>query len=410
VTTERAALAPLLLGTLSALYFLQGLPAGLLAEAVPSLGRESGLSREWIGLAGLAAVPWVLKFLWAPWVDRLGRGGADHRKRWILACQALVILVLLALAVGERAFWFGAGFPLLLAVLLLLNAASATQDIATDGLAVRLLRPSLRGPGNSVQVIGYKVGLMLSGGMLLIATDWLGWRTTLLLMAALTLALLIPVLRFPEPLEQVPMPARRQGGWRMFTGFWRRPGLGLWAVLLIGYKIGDGFGSRMIKPFLVDRGWSQTAIGQLDLVSSMAGLGGALLGGVSLLWLSRRAGLIGFGLLQALAFVAWAAAARGSGDWIWPAALFEQFADGLSTVALFVVMMDYCRRDSEGTDYTLQASLFPLAAGLFTLVSGFSASALGYGGHFLLAAALGGLVIIAALFWTPLSDTRAETR
>ena len=65
---------PVLLGTLAVLYFLQGLPAGLLAKAVPSLARESGLSREWIGLLGLAAAPWALKFLWAPWVDRPGRG------------------------------------------------------------------------------------------------------------------------------------------------------------------------------------------------------------------------------------------------------------------------------------------------------------------------------------------------
>ncbi len=71
---------PVLLGTLAVLYFLQGLPAGLLAKAVPSLARESGLSREWIGLLGLAAAPWALKFLWAPWVDRLGRGRRVGRR------------------------------------------------------------------------------------------------------------------------------------------------------------------------------------------------------------------------------------------------------------------------------------------------------------------------------------------
>lgn len=404
---ERGAI---LLGTLAALYFLQGLPSGLLADAVPSLGRESGLSREWIGLAGLAALPWVLKFFWAPWVDRLGRGRPDHRKRWILGCQAVVMLVLVVLAVGDRAFWFGAGFPLLLLALLVLNSACATQDIATDGLAVRRLSHDLRGPGNSVQVVGYKVGLMFSGGLLLIGNDWIGWRPVLLLMLALSLLLLIPVLRFAEPAEAAPLPARPGAGWwsRYFFDFWRRPGLGLWALLLIGYKIGDGFGSRMIKPFLVDQGWSQTAIGQLDLISSLVGLAGAVLGGLSLVWLSRRGALIGFGLLQALAFVAWMAAARGDAAWIWPAALFEQFADGLSTVALFVVMMDYCRPGREGTDYTLQASLFPLAAGLATLVSGYSATAFGYGGHFLLAAALGGLVIMAALFWT--APGEADTR
>ncbi|GAA5128535.1 MFS transporter [Alloalcanivorax gelatiniphagus] len=406
---ERQPSVPALLGTLAVLYFLQGLPAGLLAKAVPSLAREAGLSREWIGLLALAALPWALKFLWAPWVDRLGWGRPGHRKRWVLACQGLVMVILLVLAVPGRAPWFQAGFPLLVLLLLLLNLASATQDVAADGLAVRLLRPDLRGPGNSLQVLGYKVGLMLSGGLLLIATDWIGWRGSLIGMALLTGLLLIPVAAFAEPAEQRPPPPvpRGRAWWRPFRSFWRRPGLGWWAVILIGYKVGDGFGSRMIKPFLVDQHWSQTAIGQLDLVASLVGMAGAALGGLCLLRMRRRVALIGFGALQALAFVGWWAAVH-TPAWIWPVALFEQFADGLSTVALFVVMMDYCRRDREGTDYTLQASLYLVATGLFTLVSGFSASRFGYDGHFLLAAALGGLVIMAALFWT--APGEADTR
>jgi len=400
--TGRPAL-PVLLGTLMVLYFLQGLPAGLLAKAVPSLARESGLSREWIGLLGLAAAPWALKFLWAPWVDRLGRGRPGHRKRWILCCQAVVITVLVGLSLVERATWFGDAFPLLLLLLLLLNAASATQDIAADGLAVRLLRPDWRGPGNSVQVLGYKTGLILSGALLLMANDWIGWRPSLWLLAATVALLLIPVVLFREPLENVPLtPSRGKGWWwRQRHGFWRRPGLLLWVVILLGYKIGDGFGTRMIKPFLVDEGWSQAAIGRLDLAASLLGLLAAALAGLLMLRLSRKSALIGFGVLQGAAFVGWWAVAAGAHQWVWPVALFEQFADGLSTVALFVVMMDYCRPDREGADYTLQASVYLMAVGLFTLGSGFSASALGYAGHFLLAAGLSGLVIIAALFWRP---------
>ena len=91
--------------------------------------------------------------------------------------------------------------------------------------------------------------------------------------------------------------------------------------------------------------------------------------------------------------------------WIWPVALFEQFADGLSTVALFVLMMDYCRSGHEGSDYTMQASVQLFAVGAFTLASGFSAAWLGYAGHFLLAAILCTTVIMAAFFWqAPLND------
>jgi MFS family permease len=400
--TSRPAL-PVLLGGLAVFYLLQGLPAGLLAKALPSLAREAGLSREWIGLLGLTALPWALKFLWAPWVDRCGRGARAHRKRWILGCQWGVVALVLLLSLWPRDVWFGPLLGCLLLVLFFINAACATQDIAADGLAVRLLTPALRGPGNSVQVLAYKVGMIVSGAALLMANDWLGWRVTLWLLALLIVLLLIPVARFPEPMEPDARAWRAERGWwwRSLRDFWRRPGLGPWALLLLGYKIGDGFGSRMIKPFLVDGGWSQAAIGRLDLLTGLAGLAAAGLGGVLMLRLSRRAALIGFGALQALAFVGWWWVARHAGAGVWPVALFEQIADGLSTVALFVVMMDYCRAGREGSDYTVQASMQLLAVGVFTLGSGFSASALGYADHFLLAAALGGLVIMAALFWRP---------
>ena len=104
----------------------------------------------------------------------------------------------------------------------------------------------------------------------------------------------------------------------------------------------------------------------------------------------------------ALAFAAWAALAHYQAlEWIWPVALFEQFTDGLSTVAFFTLMMDYCRDGHEGSDYTMQASVRLFAVGIFTLSSGFSAAWLGYDGHFLLAAALVAVVIPLAWRWQP---------
>ena len=288
--------------------------------------------------------------------DRLGRGRENHRKRWILACVFAVMLVLAVTALFPREWLFGPGFALLVVLLFLLNLFSATQDIATDGLATRLLTPDLRGLGNSIQVNGYKIGMILGSGALLIMVGHWGWQGTL---ASLMLAL-----------------------------------------FLLGYKVGDGFGTRMIKPFQVDRQWTLEAIGRLDLVSSLVGLAGAALAGVLMMRLSRKLALFGFAGLQALSFLGWWAVASSPADhWIWPVALFEQFADGLSTVALFVLMMDYCRSGHEGSDYTMQASVQLFAVGAFTLASGFSAAWLGYAGHFLLAAILCTAVIIAAFFW-----------
>src|SRR5690606_14043291 len=144
------------------------------------------------------------------------------------------------------------------------------------------------------------------------------------------------------------------------------------------------------------------AVGQLDVVSSLAGLAAAVLGGLWLLRLPRLPALVGFGLLQGLAFLFWAALAQlpaPPDGLLWAAAVFEQCADALSTVVLFTLMMDHCRPGHEGTDYTLQASMQLIAVGLFSLASGFSAAWLGYGGHFLLSAGLCLAAILAAPAW-----------
>lgn len=394
-----------LLGVLALFYFAQGLPSGLMAKALPALARDAGMPLPHIGLLSLAALPWALKFIWAPWVDRLGAGRANHRKRWVVACQAAAALVVLGIAFVDPAALFTTHFMVLIFLIGLLNLACATQDIAADGLAVRMLIPGLRGPGNSIQVTGYKVGLMLGGGALLIWVGLLGWTTTFLLVALTLLAMLYPIWRFPEPAvardpgqhERLDFRAWR----RAIVRFWGRPGMLWWLLLLLGYKVGDSFGSRMLKPFLVDAGWSLPQIGVLDLSVSVIGLGAAFVGGMLMMRWSRAMALVVFGLLHAAAFVGWAWLAVGTPlTWqIWAVAIWEQCADAMATVALFTVMMDHCRARHEGADYTLQASMQLMAVGLFSLGSGFSAHWFGYSYHFLLSAGLCLAAIMAIPVW-----------
>ena len=389
-----------LFALLGLLYISQGLPFGFLVKSLPAVVREQGMPMEYIGLLALPAAPWALKFLWAPWVDRLGQGVRGHRKRWLLAMQAAAAVILLVLAMLDPVRLFSEHFVFFLLLLTLLNTLFATHDIASDGLAVRLLPVSLRGLGNSVQSGGYKAGMIIGGALMLLALDYLGWRNALLLLAAWLLLVLWPLARYDEPAEPPAERVGRQPGWwwRSFTGFWWRPGLGLWLVVLALYKVGDSFGSRMIKPMLVDHGWPLAEIGLLDLVSSLTGLGGAAVGGMLLLLLPRVTALVLFGLCQALALLGWGLLQADSPvAMVWVVSLAEQFADGLSTVALFTLMMDRCRPGHEGSDYTQQASVLIAASGLFTLGSGFSAGSLGYQSHFVLAAGLGLLAIIPAL-------------
>lgn len=184
---------------LATLYFSQGLPSGFMAHALPALMAEQGVPVQYIGFLKLLALPWFFKFLWAPAIDRYAVGSLGDHRGWILTLQCTVITLLCALSFFSQDFLFGQGIFLFLALLLLINFSAATQDIATDGLAVRLLPERLRGLGNSLQVCGYKLGMILSGNLLLIALSAFGWSLTFQLLALILFVVTIPALLFREP-------------------------------------------------------------------------------------------------------------------------------------------------------------------------------------------------------------------
>lgn len=413
---RRPASATLIL--LASLYCAQGLPSGLIAHALPVLLRQHGVDLAIIGLLKLLALPWLLKVLWAPWVDRLASPRLGHHRGWILPLQAAVTLMVMALALLSPDALFGRHLPLLLGLLVLINLAAATQDIATDGLTVRLLPERWRGLGNSLQVGGYKLGMIVSGSGLLLVIDRFGWNLSLLLLVLLLALTLLPIWRFDE---QRRLPLRNGGAEAMGPGLLLRhyrgllalPGMGLWLAVVLTFKLGDALGSPMIKPMLVDQGWSNAELGQLTLISSLVGIAGALLGGLLYARLGVLRALLLSGILQALGIAALALLATRGGEplWVYALALFEQAADGLSTVALFAAMMRQCRVGHEGADFTLQASTQILLGGFVGAASGVLAKALGYDGLFVCAGVLGlaALVLVVRYFRRYGGQGRLET-
>ena len=397
-------LPPSVLVLLASLYCAQGLPSGLVAHAMPVLLRQHGVDLAWIGLLKLLALPWLLKVLWAPWIDRMSSSRLGHHRGWILPLQTGVIVCLAVLALMDPQALFGSALWMLLGTLLLINLAAATQDVATDGLAVRLLPERWRGLGNSLQVGGYKLGMLASGSGLLLVVGSLGWNVSMGLLAAGLLVLTLPIAWYPEKrvLPHNAAQAEPAGAGlllRHYKGLLMQPGMTTWLVVVLTFKLGDALGSPMIKPMLVDQGWDTAALGQLTLISSLAGIGGALLGGMLYARWGAMRSLLVLGVLQAAGLAAMAVlVGRGSEvGLVYAVALFEQVADGMSTVALFAVMMGRCRPEHEGADFTLQASAQLLLSGLVGACSGLLAKTVGYGGLFMGAALLG----LAMLVWVP---------
>jgi len=380
---------------LASLYLAQGLPYGFFTQALPVLLRKQGLALPLIGLAQLLMLPWALKFLWAPLVDRVRAPRSGRRRAVIIPLQlaCIAILATLALAATPDAMWA------LCVAVLLVNVCAATQDIATDALAVETLAPDERGLGNGLQVGAYRVGMVIGGGAILWVFGRAGWTIAFLSMAALLALASLPILRYREP----PSAPITQTNTHLLRESFARPGFAAWAIVLVTYKTGEWFATAMLRTFLTDANQSIDQIGvMVGMFGFSAGLTGALLGGLATTKLGRRRALILFGLLQTLAIGSMSLAVIApSTEMFYAITIAEHLTSGMATAALFTAMMDFSRPTSAGTDYTVQASIVVIATGTATLLSGVSAHAIGYTGHFVVAALLSAIGTVVAIAYRP---------
>ncbi|MFI5497960.1 MFS transporter [Nocardia asteroides] len=384
-TTRPAVITAGTLALLSSLYFAQGLPFGFFTQALPVVLRESGYSLVAISASGVLFLPWALKFLWAPYVDRYGT-----RRTWLLVLQlaaAAVAAVLACLDLSSSLRWLFAG-------IVVVNLLSATQDVATDGLAVRLLGPRERGLGNGIQVGAYRIGMIVGGGALLWLFAVSGWRLLFLAMAALILLTTVPVWLLREPVADRrarPHPLRMLGAWSVRL---RRPGVLAFIVLIGAFKFGDSMAAALTGPFLSDAGLD---LGQIALIKGVLSSAGALVGAAAGGWLAyrfgrRRALLIG-GVTQTASIALYLVAALGLGGFelLVAASLAEHVFGGAATVAVFALMMDASESEHAGSDYTLLACAIVVVQGVAGMAAGIVGELAGYPALFATGFVLSGL-------------------
>ncbi|NEQ98510.1 MAG: MFS transporter [Cyanothece sp. SIO2G6] len=387
---------------LSSLYTSQFLPSAFFFRALPIFLRQQGASLQVIGLMGLLILPWMLKFLWAPLIDRYSFGKWGHYKSWIIVTQCLLALMVFTCASVD----FSDNTLLLFRGIFVVVTLAATQDIATDALALGLLEPHERGWGNGIQSAGRAMGGVLGGGVMLLVLDRVGWQTSLWILTGAVLLALLPVFQYRESSTRTMCsnPDQEQATPNYIDrllGFVRQAGIPIWLLFILLYATGSSMAATMFGPLLVDLGLSMVDIGWMTgIVGSLAGIIGSLLAGGIVEPLGRRRALVGFGVVQAIAVIALMLPALGVSN---PVVLYgvstgEVFARSLASTALFTVMMDKCRREQPGSDYTLQSSVYIIGHHVgIPALSGFIAAAWGYTSVFAI-----GFVICLASVWLAL--------
>jgi MFS family permease len=368
---------------LIALYLAQGLPFGFFTLAIPVLLREAGFSLKAISALSFLYLPWALKFLWAPYLDHCWT-----RRGWLLSLQGSSVVVALALSQLD----LQSGFVPLLVAAFLFNIIAASQDVVTDGLAVRMLDTQERGIANGVQVGAYRIGMILGGGLLLYVFAKAGWTVMFLVMACLLALTILPVLRLDEPARpsrvQRPSVARLAIGWleRLLS-----PGMLGFAALIFCYRYGDQMVSTLLGPFLRDYGLTKETIALMKgTVGNATSLAGAIAGGWLAFSAGRRTALLASGIAQAASFTLYIAAALGVGgvNLLWAATILEGIVGTMATVALFTLMMDASDPEHAGTDYTIFASIVVLVGAIGNFSGAALADAFGYAPAFAIGAAL----------------------
>jgi MFS family permease len=387
---------------LSALYLAQGLPFGFFTLALPVMLRDAGFSLKAISALSLLSLPWVLKFLWAPYLDH-----RSTRKRWLLTLQVSSIVAALLLTQVD----LSSGYLVLIVAAFAFNIIAASQDVVTDGLAVRMLDTRERGLANAVQVGAYRVGMILGGGLLLWIFARTDWSVMFLCMSGLLVLTVLPVL----PLREPPRAAQslQLSTKQLAVGWARRmlmPGMLAFAGLIFCYRFGDQMLTGLLGPFLVNQGLSKETIALMKgTVGSATSLLGALIGGWFVFTVGRRRALLVSGVAQAACFTLYIAAALGIGGvtLLWAATIVEGVISTMATVALFTLMMDAADPEHAGTDYTLFASIVVLVSSIGTFCGAVLADAFGYAPAFVsgtILALLGCLVVVWVLDRKPVPE------
>ncbi|WP_394713347.1 AmpG family muropeptide MFS transporter [Desulfogranum marinum] len=362
--------------------FSCGVPLLLTLSVLQAWMKEEGVDLSVIGLFSLVGLPYTLKFLWAPVLDRFTLPFLGRRRGWLLVFQLLLMgaLVLLGMTNPSQAPW------LVALAALFVTFFSASQDIVVDAYRREDLADNELGLGSSLYVNGYRVGMLLAGSGGLILADYFSFAQVYLFMAASLGIGIITTLLSREPQVEEAAPTNFQESVvQPFVEYFSRNGALLILLFVLFYKIGDQMASTMTIPFYLDIGFTKTQIGAVaKLFGFWATIIGGLVGGLVILRTGIIRSLWLFGILQAISTAGFSLLALIGPSLSGLAAViaFENLSGGMGTAAYVAYMASLTNKKFTATQYALLSSLMGIPRVLASAPTGFMAESIGWVGFF----------------------------
>ncbi|AYN27342.1 muropeptide MFS transporter AmpG [Buttiauxella sp. 3AFRM03] len=341
------------------LGFASGLPLALTSGTLQAWMTVENIDLKTIGFFSLVGQAYVFKFLWSPVMDRYTPPLLGRRRGWLLITQILLLVAIAGMGFLEP----GSQLRWMAALAVIIAFCSASQDIVFDAWKTDVLPAEERGTGAAISVLGYRLAMLVSGGLALwLADRYLGWQGMYWLMAALMLPCIIATLLAPEPTDVIPVPrSLEQAVVAPLRDFFGRNNAWLILLLIVMYKLGDAFAMSLTTTFLI-RGVGFDA-GEVGMVNKSLGLIatiiGALYGGILMQRLSLFRALLIFGILQGVS---------NAGYWLLSitdkhmismasAVFFENLCGGMGTAAFVALLMTLCNKSFSATQFALLSAL-----------------------------------------------------
>lgn len=380
--------------TLLSLYLAQSIPMSFFSTVIPVIMRMENYSLESIGYIQLIKLPWILKLLWAPMVDRTSKNKRQYR-RWIISSEIFYALIIMSVGYLD----LQTDFSTIIALMVIAFTASATQDIATDAFAILILKKNERSLGNSMQSAGNFIGTMMGSGVLLIVYHYWGWLWLLRCLGLFVLFALIPVSLYNTRNGKELDRSTKNVSPLEFIYFFRQKNIGGHILLLFLFYSGIIGILTMVKPYFVDIGYDMKEIGIISgifgtacgvLMTLPAGLYIRKKGIIKSIWIFPVVNLVAALYFYGLTYTNHATYLV----YIGVALLWGAYA--MSSVFVYTMGMHVVRKGREGTDFTIQIVLTHLSSLIIAIMSGKVADAITYRGLFAIEIGIG-ILILAVL-------------
>jgi len=365
------------------------------STVIPVMMRQENFSLSAIGLLQLIKLPWIIKFFWSPLVDR-NCMTVSHYKRWIFSSELIYAVLIFSVAFLD----FKENFSTILILVIISFVASATQDIATDALAVLSFSRKDKSLVNSMQSMGSFAGAMIGGGVLLLLFKQIGWNSLLPCLAIFVIVALVPLF-FNKDIAIKEKSQAQKAKKTDFYYFFTQKGIWKQIIFLFLYYSGLIGTLAMLKPYMVDLGYN---IKEIGVMSGLAGTFIAFLSSFGGGFIIRRIGRYRARILFAVAILLATFYFLGL-SYVTPTTLLLYIgifllwgSYGMATIIVYTTAMDCVREGREGTDFTIQTVITHLSSMCIAIASGKIADLTGYHGLFLFEVILATVSLIYIIF------------